>query len=76
MDAYGIIDTLSHTISFHKSAKYSKTGTMGFIETSCNAVSWLEIGVPEKSSCTLLPVQNEKTIVAYGISMNYIEVDN
>jgi len=35
----------------------------------CNAVSWLEIGVPENSTCTLLPAQNEKPIVAYGTSI-------
>ena len=35
----------------------------------CNAVSWLEIGVPENSTCTLLPAQNYKPIVAYGTSI-------
>lgn len=35
----------------------------------CNAVSWLEIGIPENSTCTLLPAQNDKPIVAYGTSI-------
>ena len=35
----------------------------------CNAVSWLEIGVPETNNCTLLPAQNDKPIVAYGTSI-------
>jgi len=35
----------------------------------CNAVSWLQIGVPENNTFTLLPVQDEKPIVAYGTSI-------
>lgn len=35
----------------------------------CNVVEWLQIGVPDEKSCTLIPAKNEKPIVAYGTSI-------